>query len=456
MKLHIFLLPALALAAPQQNKGSVNTRLGLLASSLGVSPVGSNGGGGGSSNGGQNADFTNNEGPTGRETNGGQQCCCVSQFEQCGIDPFGGGDDLVGGGFIDPRFTNRTSNNNKGSISTRIINRPSGNQNLQGCPGNQKTCCYDANIDLSVFGKTCISPEQAGNSNQGLWRQTCSENIINSRKQCGVRQYVTANNLEFGSASPGEFPWTCLLLNQNNDFIGSCALVPEDFNNNNGRGTKKVLTAAHKLQKIGQTDELKVRVGEYDASGFNPPERFQHQEYTVVRILKHPRFRKNRLDHNLAILTLAKPIDLSSSTVNTACYPGCNDQFSYTFNNGTGTRCWVAGWGKNENGQFQFLQKKVDLPLYEQDKCNLKLKEALNNKRAGLGDRFQLSSSEICAGGELGKDACTGDGGSPLVCQAQSGRWTVVGLVAWGVGCASDLPGVYTRISYFRDWINAN
>merc|ERR1719422_2793539 len=27
----------------------------------------------------------------------------------------------------------------------------------------------------------------------------------------------------------------------------------------------------------------------------------------------------------------------------------------------------------------------------------------------------------------LGKDACTGDGGSPLVCQAQSGRWTVVG-----------------------------
>ena len=92
--------------------------------------------------------------------------------------------------------------------------------------------------------------------------------------------------------------------------------------------------------------------------------------------------------------------------------------FDYQFANGTGVRCWVAGWGKDEiDGSFQFKQKKVSLPLVEPNRCNSNLKVALNNQRQGTGNRFQLHSSEVCAGGEVGKDACTGDGGSPLVCQ---------------------------------------
>ena len=90
----------------------------------------------------------------------------------------------------------------------------------------------------------------------------------------------------------------------------------------------------------------------------------------------------------------------------------------------------------------------------EEFRCNAALKLALNRRQSGVGDRFQLHPSEVCAGGEVGKDACTGDGGSPLVCQAQSGRWTVVGLVTWGIGCASELPGVYARVSYFTSWLN--
>jgi len=425
--------------------GDINLRLGLLATSLGVSPVGSANSGGASS-GQSSSSLTDNSGQAGGRIS--QQCCCVSASEQCG-DPLGR-EDLVGSGFIDPRFKN-------GSISTRIINIPQKQEQINSCPRNlPKTCCYDGDIDLSVFGKTCISPEQASNNAQGVWRQFCGERVFGGGEQCGTRRYTTARGLPYGTTSPGEFPWTCLLLNQNNDFIGSCALIPDSFSNNNAIGTRKVITAAHKLKKIGKTDELKVRVGEYDASGFNPPETYQHREYTVSRILVHPKFNSKRLDHNLAILTVDRNIDLGNPNVNTACLPSCEDQFDFRFNNGTGSRCWVAGWGKNENGEFQFIQKKVDLPLFERNQCNRVLKAKLNERRRGTGDRFSLSSSELCAGGEPGKDACTGDGGSPLVCQAQSGRWTVVGLVAWGIGCASDIPGVYTRVSYFKDWINAN
>jgi len=154
--------------------------------------------------------------------------------------------------------------------------------------------------------------------------------------------------------------------------------------------------------------------------------------------------------------TLFSFADLQHPYVSPACFPSCQEQFDHVFSNGTGARCWTAGWGKDEfSGSFQFIQHKVDVPLVPASQCNLALKQALNQKKPGVGDRFQLTQGEVCAGTENGKDACTGDGGSPLVCQAQSGRWTVVGLVAWGIGCGSHVPGVYTNVHHYKHWINS-
>ena len=120
------------------------------------------------------------------------------------------------------------------------------------CPTGQKTCCYDSSIDLSVFGINCISPEVA--IKNVPWTQGCAENIRGSSKVCGTRQPTFASGLSHGQTLPGEFPWTCLLLNQNNDFVGSCAVIPDDFSNDNGRPTRKVITAAHKLKDIQRNE----------------------------------------------------------------------------------------------------------------------------------------------------------------------------------------------------------
>ena len=76
--------------------------------------------------------------------------------------------------------------------------------------------------------------------------------------------------------------------------------------------------------------------------------------------------------------------------------------------------------------------------------CQRRMKAALGTS---AGRNFQLSESEVCAGGEEGKDACDGDGGAPLVCQSKDNRWNVVGLVTWGVDCAQrGVPGVYANV----------
>ena len=48
-----------------------------------------------------------------------------------------------------------------------------------------------------------------------------------------------------------------------------------------------------------------------------------------------------------------------------------------------------------------------------------------------------------------------GDSGGPMVVQRRDYRFMLSGVISWGIGCAEkNQPGVYTRISYFKDWIN--
>jgi len=159
----------------------------------------------------------------------------------------------------------------------------------------------------------CVETRLPGNQFWSMWPEKLSE---------------TSFGLQHGESSPGEFPWTCLILNQNNDFVGTCAIIPENSNNALNSGTSKVLTAAHNLKT---TRGLKVRVGEYDASAFKSPEQQQHEEYSVSRVIKHPQFDPRRLSNDIAILRLSRRVNLNHRYVNAACLPSCDDQFSFTF-----------------------------------------------------------------------------------------------------------------------------
>ena len=63
----------------------------------------------------------------------------------------------------------------------------------------------------------------------------------------------------------------------------------------------------------------------------------------------------------------------------------------------------------------------------------------------------------ICAGYWTGvTDTCVGDSGGPLVCIDEKLQPHVAGIISWGKGCGrAHYPGVYTRVSYYLDWIKS-
>ncbi|XP_058055698.1 phenoloxidase-activating factor 2-like [Anopheles bellator] len=251
--------------------------------------------------------------------------------------------------------------------------------------------------------------------------------------QCGL-QYppvATAPAVFANQAAYGEYPWQVVLLGPGDVYVGSGVLI-DNLN---------VLTAAHKISDYTSgARALKVRLGEWDAA--STTESLPVQDFTVARYFVHPNFTVANLRNDIAVLRLSTVVNLGvTPTIATACLSTASF---------VGNRCWVSGWGRNDftSGAYQAIPKEVDVPIVASANCQT----ALRTTR--LGPNFVLDpTSFLCAGGEQGKDACTGDGGSPLVC-ASSGRWYVVGLVAWGIGCGSNgIPGVYVNVTSYIPWI---
>lgn len=79
----------------------------------------------------------------------------------------------------------------------------------------------------------------------------------------------------------------------------------------------------------------------------------------------------------------------------------------------------------------------------------------VSNTECRRDHRGEIEESMICAEAP-GQDACYGDSGGPLLLTPTESVEDdlMVGIVSWGRGCANEnFPGVYTRISYFYDWI---
>ncbi|XP_036148082.1 uncharacterized protein LOC118644183 [Monomorium pharaonis] len=297
----------------------------------------------------------------------------------------------------------------------------------------------------SAFSKTASEKRRYGRPPTCGAHHVCCQksHIIGARPrpgQCGVRNTQGINGriknpvYVDGDSEFGEYPWQVAILKKDTTesvyVCGGTLISP-----------RHIITAAHCV-KTHAGRELRARLGEWDVN--HDVEFYPYIERDIVSVFVHPEFYAGTLANDIAILKLDHDVDFTKNPhISAACLPDKLDDF-------TGTRCWTTGWGKDafgDYGKYQNILKEVDVPVVSNHVCEQQM------RRTRLGPSFNLHPGFVCAGGEEGKDACKGDGGGPMVCE-RHGRWQLTGVVSWGIGCGQvNVPGVYTRVSYYLDWI---
>ncbi|XP_055612830.1 transmembrane protease serine 9-like [Uranotaenia lowii] len=275
---------------------------------------------------------------------------------------------------------------------------------------------------------------------------------------CGYQAY--GPKIKGGEiANIDEFPWMALLiyaLKTSNSLVHGCGgvLISRNF----------VLTAAHCVS--GKEYESKgplkfVRLREYNI--YQDPDcvienNFQDCSDDKIdaeprNILLHPMYDSEFRSkyHDIALIEIDDTPEYSDFL-----RPICLPEAHYDNGVAKGRYFSVAGWGRTDifrkqlgNNALSPIKLKVILPFVDAETC----------QKVFRPQRLELSSGQLCAGGQNARDTCSGDSGSPLMhYDPQHGVWVLTGLVSLGVrDCGTEgVPGVYTNVREYLPWIKQN
>nr|CAH8827139.1 unnamed protein product [Trichobilharzia regenti] len=162
----------------------------------------------------------------------------------------------------------------------------------------------------------------------------------------------------------------------------------------------------------------------------------------LKQITLHPKYRPDDLEYDLAVLELDAPLPLEDPGVQLAELPPSEYYMTWPPES---AECIFVGWGcRAKHGKPSAEAQVVHLTTLTNDDCSL-----LYGHAAGLNDNH-----EFCAGYYQGRvGICSGDSGSGLIYKKDDKNY-VVGVASATHATAPELyPGLFTRVSYFRDWI---
>uniref|UniRef100_A0A8C4KH53 Peptidase S1 domain-containing protein n=1 Tax=Dromaius novaehollandiae TaxID=8790 RepID=A0A8C4KH53_DRONO len=254
---------------------------------------------------------------------------------------------------------------------------------------------------------------------------------------CGTRRQMTSfsgvERIAGGQlARDGEWPWQASIQLDGIHRCGASVI-----------SNTWLLTAAHCFR--GGTDPRRW------TASFGTLLRPPKQKKFVRNIIIHEEYNDHLHNHeyDVAVVELASPIKFTSD-VHSICLPEASHVFP------DNASCFVTGWGALRNDGKCLLFPCPPTHVLEKPPVSF-LFVYFELIRPSLYHGM-ITPGMLCAGYLEGQvDACQGDSGGPLVNANSRGIWYLVGIVSWGDECGKrNKPGVYTRVTYYRDWILIN
>ncbi|XP_043289338.1 serine protease snake-like isoform X2 [Venturia canescens] len=165
----------------------------------------------------------------------------------------------------------------------------------------------------------------------------------------------------------------------------------------------------------------------------------------IKRSIRHPAYNPPSMYADLALLELARRVYFQPN-IKPACLHVEFDK--------TPIKVWVTGWGSTQfDDELSDVLIKAELEVIDNVRCSLSYNSSTSVPSG-------VVPSMICAGDPQGgwtKDTCRGDSGGPLQSIHPNGcLYELIGVTSFGKGCGSSgLPGVYTRVSHYVEWIES-
>uniref|UniRef100_A0A182YDK3 Uncharacterized protein n=1 Tax=Anopheles stephensi TaxID=30069 RepID=A0A182YDK3_ANOST len=290
----------------------------------------------------------------------------------------------------------------------------------------------------------CTTFREPSKTDDGQNQLVCCP-VFRNEPHCGrLSQYEDEFSFDSRETQLDQFPWAAMiLLRRVRKIVCSGSLINSRF----------VLSAAHCFVAVRgvskPASDYRVRLGEWDLGQDEDCMHVRGQyvcnlqqpvDYGVEIIVTHESFERQRRDllHDIALLKLTGPVEYGVQ-IGPACLPNWSIGVPET----VGQNFTVTGWGRTKS--FGGLKRKYKI-------------EMMGRNVSACVKAYRLQAAEVprihlCAGGVFRRDVCHGDSGGGLL-RREANHWVLVGIISFGpYRCGVPLPGVYTNVAYYLDWI---